>query len=240
MAIFKVNKNKNYTVMSNYHLKDKELSLKAKGLLSMMLSLPENWDYSLVGLKAICEESIGTINAIIHELEDKHYMKREKIYENGKIKDWVYNIYEEPNLYIKNQHIENLHIENQDVENKQQLNNNILNTNKLNINNKEIYKEICDYLNQKTNSNYKSTTASTQRLIKARLNDGFKVDDFKRVIDIKCSKWLNDEKMKVYLRPETLFGTKFESYLNEKEIKNGNNGESEGNAGKWNIQGTIL
>lgn len=98
------------------------------------------------------------------------------------------------------------------------------NIDNINYNNKEIYKEICDYLNQKTNSNYRSTTASTQRLIKARLNDGFTVEDFKKVIDIKCSKWLNDEKMKVYLRPETLFGTKFESYLNEK-VKESSNDE---------------
>lgn len=77
-------------------------------------------------------------------------------------------------------------------------------------------KEIIDYLNLKANTNYKYTTSKTQTLIKARYNEGFIIDDFKRVIDNKVSEWKNTE-MEKYLRPETLFGTKFESYLNQKE-----------------------
>ena len=77
------------------------------------------------------------------------------------------------------------------------------------------YSEIVDYLNMKVGSNYKSTSKKTQSLIKARFNEKFTIDDFKKVIDIKSSQWLKDNKMKSYLRPETLFGTKFESYLNE-------------------------
>ena len=67
----------------------------------------------------------------------------------------------------------------------------------------------------KVGSNYKSTSKKTQSLIKARFNEKFTIDDFKKVIDIKSSQWLKDNKMKSYLRPETLFGAKFESYLNE-------------------------
>lgn len=78
-------------------------------------------------------------------------------------------------------------------------------------------KEIIEYLNTVCGRHYKHDTASTLRLIKARINDGFTVDDFKRVIDKKAAKWGNDPKMAEYLRPETLFGTKFESYLNEPE-----------------------
>lgn len=78
------------------------------------------------------------------------------------------------------------------------------------------YEEIVQYLNQKTNKNFKSTSKVTQRHIRARLAEGFTVSDFKQVIDKKCSDWLRDQKMKEYLRPETLFGTKFESYLNSK------------------------
>lgn len=77
------------------------------------------------------------------------------------------------------------------------------------------YKEIVDYLNQKTNKNFKYTSKSTQRLINARFKEKFTVDDFKTVIDTKTSQWLKDKKMSAYLRPDTLFGTKFESYLNE-------------------------
>lgn len=77
-----------------------------------------------------------------------------------------------------------------------------------------LFKEIIDYLNLKTGSDYKYTTKSTQSKINARLNEGFKLDDFKVVIDKKCAEWLNTD-MQIYLRPETLFGTKFESYLNQ-------------------------
>lgn len=74
-------------------------------------------------------------------------------------------------------------------------------------------KEIISYLNQKERTNYKPTTKTTQKHINARLNEGYTVDDFKKVIDTKCSEWLNTDYSK-YLRPETLFGNKFESYLN--------------------------
>ena len=77
------------------------------------------------------------------------------------------------------------------------------------------YREIIDFLNFRVGSNYRSTTRKTKDLIKARFNEGFTIDDFKIVIDKKAMEWINDNKMKVYLRPETLFGTKFESYLNQ-------------------------
>lgn len=78
------------------------------------------------------------------------------------------------------------------------------------------YVEVVSYLNLKTNSSYRFTSKKTQNLIKARWNEGFKLEDFKNVIDKKSVEWLNDDKMNKFLRPETLFGTKFESYLNQK------------------------
>lgn len=78
------------------------------------------------------------------------------------------------------------------------------------------YKEVIEYLNQKTGKAFRWGTKETQRLIKARFDAGFTLDDFKRVIDTKALAWGNDPKMDEYLRPQTLFGTKFESYLNEK------------------------
>lgn len=75
--------------------------------------------------------------------------------------------------------------------------------------------EIVEYLNHAANKNYRHTTRKTRSLIKARFNEGFTLDDFKKVIDIKVSEWGRNPKMKKYLRPETLFGTKFESYLNQ-------------------------
>lgn len=93
-------------------------------------------------------------------------------------------------------------------------------------NRKEIYSRVVDYLNEKAGTNYKATTKATQEKINARLNEGFNLDDFIVVINNKCDAWLKDVKMCKYLRPETLFGNKFESYLNEKEISiNTNNSE---------------
>lgn len=77
------------------------------------------------------------------------------------------------------------------------------------------YQEITEYLNNRTGSKYKHTTKKTKELIKARFNEGFTLDDFKAVIDKKTVEWINDEKMNKFLRPETLFGTKFEGYLNQ-------------------------
>lgn len=74
---------------------------------------------------------------------------------------------------------------------------------------------VVDYLNQKLSTNYRATTRKTKDLIKARANEGFILDDFKKVIDIKTEEWIDDKKMCKYLRPETLFGNKFESYLNQ-------------------------
>jgi uncharacterized phage protein (TIGR02220 family)/predicted phage replisome organizer len=80
----------------------------------------------------------------------------------------------------------------------------------------DVYKDIINYLNTKSNSNYKYTTKKNQTLIHARCEEGFGIDDFKKVIDKKCAEWLGTDWEK-YLRPETLFGTKFEAYLNQKE-----------------------
>ena len=77
------------------------------------------------------------------------------------------------------------------------------------------YQEVIEYLNLKANTSYRFTTKKTQTLIHARFNEGFTLEDFKKVIDIKCSEW-NNTNMSQYLRPETLFGTKFEGYLNQK------------------------
>lgn len=78
--------------------------------------------------------------------------------------------------------------------------------------------EIIGHLNQRAGTNYKASTANTRKLVKARLKEGFTVDEFKTVIDKKCADWLNNRDMAQYLRPETLFGPKFESYLNAKSM----------------------
>ena len=97
MAVFRVERNKGYTVMSNHHLRNKELSLKAKGLLSQMLSLPEDWDYTLKGLSLINREKIDAIREAIKELERAGYIVRSRERdEKGRLRGADYVIYEQP------------------------------------------------------------------------------------------------------------------------------------------------
>lgn len=97
MSTFRVNKNVNYTVMSNHHLQDKRLSLKAKGLLSYMLSLPDDWDYSLKGLTTGCRDGIDSVRSAVHELEDGGYLCRSKVRDaRGRIVDYNYEVFELP------------------------------------------------------------------------------------------------------------------------------------------------
>ena len=105
---------------------------------------------------------------------------------------------------------------------KQQGNNNNSNNNK-NSNNKELYIAILDYLNAKARTNYKASSKTTQQHINARLAEGFTLEDFKCVIDKKCAEWMGSDFEK-YLRPSTLFGSKFENYLNGKQQTKGKNG----------------
>ena len=79
MAVFRIEKTRDYTVMANYHLRDISLSLKAKGLLSLMLSLPENWDYTTKGLAQICKDGVDSICATVKELEKAGYVQRRRL-----------------------------------------------------------------------------------------------------------------------------------------------------------------
>ena len=150
MAVFRVERNKGYTVMSNHHLRNKELTLKAKGLLSQMLSLPEDWDYTLAGLSQINRESIDAIRTAIWELEKAGYIKRQQGRDaKGKMTAIEYTIYEQPqppddtppgldNPTLENPTPGNPILENPTpgkptTENPMQLNKDILNTDLQNI-----------------------------------------------------------------------------------------------------------
>lgn len=151
MSVFRVNKTKDYVTMSKTHLKEKGMSLKAKGLLSEMLGLPDEWDYSIDGLVAINKENESAIKSTLTELKEFGYLKVTKLMPNattsGRI-EYIYDIYEKPIQEGKKQEVENLPLEIQPleiqpIENPTQLNNKELNTNKLSnkeLNNKQ-YKE---------------------------------------------------------------------------------------------------
>ena len=97
MAVFRVERTRDYTVMCNHHLKDSNLSLKAKGLLSMMLSLPDEWNYTTRGLAAICKEGVDAIGKTLKELELAGYIIRRQLRgKDGRISDTEYTIFEKP------------------------------------------------------------------------------------------------------------------------------------------------
>ena len=97
MAVFRIERTRDYTVMSNHHLRDKALSLKSKGLLSMMLSLPEDWNYTTRGLAKICKEGVDAIGGALRELETAGYIVRHQMRDRqGRISDTEYVIYEQP------------------------------------------------------------------------------------------------------------------------------------------------
>ena len=97
MAVFRINKTRDYTVMSNHHLRNTSLSLKAKGLLSLMLSLPDNWDYTTKGLASICKDGIDSICSAVQELEQHGYIVRERVRnEKGQLTTIEYTILEQP------------------------------------------------------------------------------------------------------------------------------------------------
>lgn len=135
MSTFRVNKTTNYTVMSNYHLKDKRLSLKAKGLLSWMLSNTDDWDYSLAGIVACCKEGETTVNTALRELQEYGYVQIIKCKPdttNNRI-HYDYNVYEIPQG-VDSLGVESLGLESQGVENRGEINTNIKNTKKTNTN----------------------------------------------------------------------------------------------------------
>lgn len=175
MAVFKVQKTKNYTVMSNYHLRDKNLSLKAKGLLSIMLSLPDEWEYSVSGLVSICKESKTAIQSTLKELEQTGYLVRNKtINEKGQF-DYEYiifennfdNVRETETPFMDKPCMDNLCTGNACTENVPQLNTNISNT-----------KELITY---KLNINQSILRDDVENLISS---DSFGLQDKKRLDEI--------------------------------------------------------
>lgn len=224
MSVIRTIKNENYTTMCNTHLRDKNLSLKAKGLLSMMLSLPDKWHYSVKGLEGICKESKNTINSVLNELEDNNYLVRRRRYCNGKISEWEYIIFEnnenhdEELLHLKNEDIENEDIEIQDIENRdvykitKELNTNRLNTNeyKEKNNKKESVnsviaeytenKDLQDALHGFVEMRNKARKPLTARAMKLSLNqlDKLAVDDVTKIAIVNQSivhSWLTFYKL---------------------------------------------
>lgn len=207
--------NEGYSICFNEWALDKDIKDEL-GLLLIISSLTAEKGYCYASnnyLAEIFKTNVVTISRKIKNLEEKKYISIE---------------YEKKGCLVISRKIrltKMLTAINKNVNrtiNKNVKDNNINNINNTNINNiyspvkaEQIpYEEIIDYLNLKIDAHYKSTTQKTRDSIKARFNEGFTLEDFKTVIDKMTMEWKDSNKMKVYLRPETLFGTKFESYLN--------------------------
>ena len=144
MSVFRINKTNNYTVMSNHHFKERDMSLKAKGLLSLMLSLPDSWDYNISGLVKLSKDGKDSVMSALAELEKFGYLKRTRLTnDKGQFSGIQYDIFEEPqpeNPVSDNPISDNKKAENPNSENREQLNTNSINnefnqfTNELNKN----------------------------------------------------------------------------------------------------------
>ena len=150
MAVYRVNKNRSYTVMANYHLRDKKLSLKAVGLLSKMLSFNDGWQFSTKGLSMICKEGPDAVLAALRELEDHGYLVRHRQRDSkGRMSNTVFEIYEQPQPvpphgekpHMENPDVDNPHMEKPHGENPAQLNTNPVINNQRN-NNLNNYQSI--------------------------------------------------------------------------------------------------
>ena len=186
MSVFRIEKTNNYTVMSNYHLKDINLSYRAKGLLSFMLSLPDDWDYSVKGLVKVSKESIKAIRSTLKELEDMRYLIRTRIQlDNGRF-DYEYAIYETP--YTQKGHavngytLEDTQLNTKEINIKEQdkidktinmITKELINRNFIEINNLDLYRydELFNTLLQEYE--YKEIIISSKYVIERfRLNNG--------------------------------------------------------------------
>ena len=192
VAVIRVHKTKDYTVMSNAHFREKEMTLKAKGLLSLMLSLPDDWNYSIAGLVSICVEKESAIVSTLKELKKFGYLRVDKLMpnetESGRI-EYVYNVFEKPfdghsieKQAPKKQGIENQGLEFQGLENPRQLNTNKSITKQPNTNVIEIKKERKKQggFDQLIDEYLETVSPQKTEVIKGLLQDWLKVRKAKR------------------------------------------------------------
>lgn len=195
MAVFRVHKNENYTVLSNYHFKEKGMSLKAKGLLSLMLSLPENWDYSAAGLVTLSKDGKDSVNAALKELEKFGYLRRTQAYDaSGKFRGYNYEIFEQPTEvktekpttdkpFAENPSTVKPTTENPPQLNKKELNIKKLSTEKLNTKNQDKIDKI-DKIDKSDISPFEANNL-TKKLIEIKYiePDDFFIDQYNNIFE---------------------------------------------------------
>lgn len=223
MAILRTIHDSHFTTVANDTVRDPSISFKAKGILFLLLSCSDNWSFTEAWIATRSTDGLTAIKSALHELENAHYLKRYRLRnEDGTLGEGVYEVYERP--YDSDEPICSSPMsENRTLDNEPLRNNNIPISDgteeKQSKNTHGAFEEVIAYLNTKAGKNFKASSKHTAALISARFKEGFSIEDFKRVIDNKVADWKLRPEMERYLRPETLFGSKFEGYLNEAPAK---------------------
>lgn len=179
---FKVERNKGYTVMANHHLRNKEMSLKAKGLLSLMLSLPEDWDYTEMGLVAIVKEGRASVRASLTELEELGYLKRiRERNDKGQLQNTLYLISEQPMFDYPM--LDKPMLDKPMLDNRTQISTKVLSTNIQSIDetNIEIYKDILSFWNNQKIVQHRKMTDTIKGRINSKLED-YSIEEIKQSI----------------------------------------------------------
>ena len=218
-------KKENFTTVHNNLILDESISWKAKGILLYMLSRPDDWKFNIKEISKNAKDGTDSVKYGLQELVKAGYISRKRnsdgtldyyIFEDkekNNIVDYMSKATEKPQVE-KPQVEKPLHNKERILLKKEYSNNNI---------NKNIYSAVTDYLNEKTgragSEKYSPSSKETIKYIKARQNDGYKLEDFKTVIDNMVTAWTGTE-WETYLRPRTLFSNKFEDYLRWKNNKN--------------------
>ena len=234
----RVLKNNNYSVLNNEFIRRDDLSWKAKGILAYILHLPDDWNINLKEVMRHATEGERAFRTGWKELEELGYVKRYPVRKGRRIERWETIVKEKPDMEPFSElcgfeDVQNVHVQNEDVQNS-----NLLSTKDTKYlrepstkNNKAVpYKEIIEYLNEKTGKSISYRSNGNKKLIRARINEGYTVEDFKKVIDNKVNDWFgkgikfsNGKPAENYLHPSTLFIPKnFDKYLNEALAKQPN------------------
>lgn len=221
---------KNYTVLDNTILRDNRLSLQAWGLFTYCWSMPDDWVFYEDELLKHFTNGKGSMQTARDELEKFGYLKRKRNRNSkGQFTDPDWLLIPEPTSNFPM--LDKPKQGKPALENQQLQNTNPTKYSSNKVRTKDIgqaepddipYKEIIDYLNKKTNrpknKYFQASSKTNRKLIHARWKEGYRLKDFKEVINNKCFSWMNNPEMFDYLRPSTLFGPKFDQYLKEMHI----------------------
>ena len=219
MATFRVYKESgNFVTVHKDFIHDNNISWKAKGILLYLLSRPDDWQIYETELTKHTSDGRDSLRTGIKELEEVGYIKRKRKRDNkGQFKEYEYMVFENSN-HIGNSHVGESQLGNSHVGESNTTNNKGTN-NDLTNNDSRVnfipYKEIIEILNNETGKRFSYKSKANQKLIKARINEGYTKEDFIKVIKTKTTECKDLDNMKGYLQPSTLFGNKFDKYLNQ-------------------------